>query len=309
MKQKHFLSILDFTSKEIFHLLQSALAFKKEPIEDRFSRKLLVSLYEKQSLRTRLSFERAMSDLGGAYTYYSMQDVGLGVRESIKDVARVCSRMCDIVCLRVYSHADTVEFASHSSIPVINALSDREHPCQALADILTILELRAGGDIEKLSLLKVAYLGDCNNNVTHSLALICGMLGIDFVCAAPKSYTMAHMVLEKARALASVNSSLMFQTNNPNKAVEGADVVYTDTWVSMGCENERDMRVKALKPYRVTSSLMSRAKETALFMHDMPAYRGFEVDSDVIDGKQSVIYDQAENRLHAQKALLAYLLA
>ncbi len=309
MKKKHFLSILDFTSKEIRSLLQSALVFKKEPNGELFARKLLVSLYEKQSLRTRLSFESAMNDLGGAHTYYSMQDIGLGVRESIKDVARVCSSMCDIVCLRVYSHTDIVEFASHSSIPVINALSDREHPCQALADILTILELHAGGDIEKLSSIKVAYLGDCNNNVTHSLALICGLLGIDFASASPKSYSMAQMVLKKARALARKNSSLMFQTNNPNRAVEGADIVYTDTWVSMGCESQRDSRVKALKPYRVTSSLMSRAKKTALFMHDMPAYRGFEVDADVIDGKQSVIYNQAENRLHAQKALLAYFLA
>lgn len=309
-KPKHFLSILDITDNELKHLLKQALTLKNQQLAgQQLAGKLLVTIFQKPSLRTRLSFEKAMNELGGQFTYYNMQDIGLGQRESIRDVAQVASRMCDVICARVFKHSDVVELAQHSHVPIINALSDLEHPCQALADMLTILEHKADKNIEKLHCLQVSYVGDCNNNVTHSLALACAMLGINFVCAGPLGYQMDNDILIKAHILADKNGSIIKQTNDPESAVQGADIVYTDTWVSMGCEAEKEERLKIFQPYQVIQELMKKAKPDALFMHDMPAYRGNEVASEVIDGPQSIIYQQAENRLHAQKALLVYLLA
>lgn len=307
---KHFISIADLTKTEIISLLKHALVFKQEKSPQAvLKNKLLVSVYEKPSLRTRLSFEKAMYDLGGSSAYYNMQDIGIGVREEIKDVARVASSMCDVLCLRVYRHTDITEFAAHSQVPVINALSDYEHPCQALGDLLTIFERKAGGNAESLQSLKVSYIGDCRNNVTHSLALACALLGIHFTSAGPPGYEMDQEIFARAQMIAKKNNESVRHSTNPREAVAEADIVYTDTWVSMGCEQEKRKRLLNLQPYQVTKELMSYAKSDALFMHCMPAYRGNEVTEEVIDGQQSIMYQQAENRLHAQKALLAYLLA
>ncbi|MEK9165303.1 MAG: ornithine carbamoyltransferase [Patescibacteria group bacterium] len=306
---KHFLSILDLTADELKYILKQALMLKGQPSgRHQLADKLLVTIFQKPSLRTRLSFEKAMNELGGQFTYYNMQDIGLGEREPIFDVAQVASRMCDVICARVFKHKDVAELAQYSRVPVINALSDLEHPCQALADVLTILEHKADKNMDKLKGLQVSYVGDCNNNVTHSLALACAMLGINFVCAGPAGYQMNNDILIKAHILADKNGSIIKQTDDPESAAQGADIIYTDTWVSMGCEAEKEERLKIFQPYQVTQELMKKAKPDALFMHDMPAYRGNEVTSEVIDGHQSIIYQQAENRLHAQKALLVYLL-
>jgi ornithine carbamoyltransferase len=308
MKPKHFLSILDISADELKYILKQALVIKAKPHSQELAGKLLVTIFQKPSLRTRLSFEKAINDMGGQFSYYNMQDIGLGKREPVRDVAQVASRMCDVICARVFKHSDLSELALHSKVPVINALSDREHPCQALADVLTILEHKVGNDLAKLNGLKVSYVGDCDNNVTHSLALACAMLGIDFACAGPVGYQMNQDILIQAHILADKNHSKVKQVIDPEQAVQGADIVYTDTWVSMGCEAEKQERLKIFQSYQVTQEMTQKAKPNTLFMHDMPAYRGNEVATEVIDGPKSIIYNQAENRLHAQKALLVYLL-
>src|SRR3989338_2865126 len=215
---RHFLSILDLTKAEIITILQHALVLKKEKLlKPVLKNKLLVSIYEKPSLRTRLSFEKAMYDLGCSCTYYSMQDVGLGVREEVKDVARVASSMCDVMCLRVYRHTDIIEFAVYSHVPVINALSDFEHPCQALADVLTIFECKAEGDPEKFQSLKVSYIGDCDNNVAHSLALICSLLGIQFASVGPPDYQMDTEIFWRAEIIAKKNHGSICHYTDPKR--------------------------------------------------------------------------------------------
>lgn len=234
--------------------------------------------------------------------YLAPSDIGLGKRESIADAAKVMSRMGDIIMARVFAHESVKEIAAHSSVPVINALSDVEHPCQALADVMTMWEHK-----KRLDGLRVAFIGDCENNVTHSLALMCATLGMHFKAAGPNGYKMNRDVAKKCSALAGESGASVEETSDPKKAVENADVVYTDTWVSMGDEAGRATRLKVFRPYRVTSALMNNANKDALFMHDLPAYRENEVEPGVIDGRQSVVWDQAENRLHVQKALMVWL--
>jgi len=306
--KKDFLSITDFTKKEIIDLIGLAINLKEEFISNGgnipyLKNKTLTMIFEKPSLRTRVSFETAMTQLGGHAINLSPADIGIGKRESVSDVSKVISSMTDIIMARVYKHSLIAEMAIYSSIPVINGLSDLEHPCQILADLLTIYEIK-----KKFRGLKIAYLGDSENNVTHSLALASGILGMDFMTASPSGYWMNKKIAQKGKKFAKKTGCHITETNEPMIAVDNADIVYTDTWVSMGDEKDKEKRLNIFPQYQVTNRLMSLAKKDAIFMHDMPAYRGYEVSSKVIDGKQSVVFQQAENRLHAQKALLVYLL-
>ncbi len=277
---KHFLSITDVDAKEIWQVLIMAKKLKEElkskgKNELFLKGKQMVMLFEKPSLRTKLSFDMAINQLGGHSIYFGPQEVGLGKREEVTDVSKVISSMADLVVARVFSHKELEKFAAASQVPVINALSDKEHPCQALADLLTIYEMKVlpADRHGELKGLKVAFMGDSKNNVATSLKFGCEMLGINFV------------------------------TNNP----VDANIVYTDTWVSMGNEAEKEKNIKIFKKYQVNKKLMSLAKPDAIFMHCLPAHRGLEVTDEVIDGVQSVVFEQAENRLHAQKALLLLL--
>lgn len=298
----NFLSITDLTAKEIRQTLKLAKNLKYTSRND-LKGKTMVMLFEKPSLRTKLSFDVAMNQLGGHSVYFSPQEFGLGTREPASDIGKVVSSMGDLIVARVFSHSSLKELAAASSVPVINALSDLEHPCQTLADFLTILEVKG-----KLEGLTLAYVGDGDNNVPHSLALGCGLLGVNFRCASPKGYWMNKEITKKAKEIASKTKVEIFETDDSKKAVKDADIVYTDTWVSMGDEKEKAKRLKIFKPYQVNEKLMQYAKKDAIFMHDMPAYRGNEVTTEIIDGPQSVIFQQAENRLHAQKALIEWLL-
>lgn len=306
--KKDFLLISDLTKNEIIYLIDLAMNLKNEFFSNSgnlpyLKNKTLTMIFEKPSLRTRVSFETAMTQLGGHAINLSPADIGIGKRESVVDVSKVISSMTDIIMARVFKHSLIEELAKYSSVPVINGLSDLEHPCQILADLLTIYECK-----NKFVGLKIAYLGDSENNVTHSLAVACGILGINFITASPRGYWMKKSNVQIAKKLATKNNCQIIETDSPVKAVSNADVVYTDTWISMGDEKEKKERLKVFPKYQVTSKLMNLAKKDAIFMHDMPAYSGNEVSTEVIDGKQSVVFQQAENRLHAQKALLIYLL-
>lgn len=300
-KMKHFLSVTDLSAKEIWQIFKLAKKLKHTSRND-LKGKTIVMLFEKPSLRTKLSFDIAFNQLGGHVLYFGPQEVGLGQRESVSDVAKVISSMADLIVARVFSHQALEELAQNSQVPVINALSDLEHPCQALADFLTIWEIKG-----KLEGLTLAYVGDGENNVPHSLALGCALLGINFRCGSPQGFRMSQDIVKKAKAIAG-NKTEILETDDPKKAVKGADVVYTDTWISMGDESEKAKRLKIFAPFQVNQKLMALAKPNAIFMHDMPAYRGNEVAAAVIDGPQSVVFQQAENRLHAQKALILWLL-
>lgn len=257
-------------------------------------------IFEKPSLRTRLSFETGMTQLGGHAIYLAPTDIGMGKRESISDTAKVVSSMADMIMARTFSQKTIEELAKYSKVPVINGLADLEHPCQILADLMTIWEAKG-----KLSGLIMGYVGDCENNVTHSLCLAAAILGINFKAAAPKGFWMNKDILKKAKKIS--KDIQIMETDNPYEAVQNVDVVVTDTWVSMGDEEEKTKRLQFFKPYQVNEELISQAKKDAIFLHCLPAYRGNEVTGEVIDGSQSVVFQEAENRLHVQKALLIYL--
>lgn len=301
MKGNNFLRISDLTPDEVWELVQKAESMKKGQTPRLMEGKIIALVFEKPSLRTRVSFEVGIRQMGGECVYLSKDDVGLGTREPEADVARVLDRWVDGVVARVYSHRSLEILAEHTSVPVVNALSDLEHPCQAIADLLTIYEHK--GSFEGLN---VAFVGD-GNNVSSSLALACSSVGANFVIASPKDYKIPTMVWEQAQQRASRKESKMRWVEQPTEAVIDADVVYTDTWVSMGHEAEKEERVKVFDGYQVNEKLLGGAKSDAVFMHDMPAYRGLEISDTIIDHPQSVVFDQAENRLHAQKAILAEL--
>lgn len=306
MSKKDFISITDLNAKEIWQVLLMAKKLKLHPGgggSNFFAGKSMVMLFEKPSLRTKLSFDIGFNQLGGHTVYFGPSEVGLGKRESVSDVSKVISSMADLIVARVFSNKDLEELAFNAKVPVINALSDLEHPCQALADFLTIWEIK--GQLKGLTL---AFVGDGENNVPHSLVLGSALLGINFKCASPKGYWMNQKIVEKAREIALKTGAKIIQTDDPKKVVKNADIIYTDTWVSMGDEGEPSERLKVFKHYQITQQLMSLAKKDAIFMHDMPAYRGNEVTVDVIDGPNSVILEQAENRLHVQKGLLVWLM-
>ena len=301
---RHFVSLGDLTPDELERLLEDALAQKRDPTPaDRPLRgRSLAMLFEKPSLRTRVSFEMAMVQLGGHATYLSPAEVGLGRRESVADVARVVSRYVDGIVLRTFAHETTEEFARWSSVPVINGLSDRSHPCQGLADILTVRERKGTGPD-----VAVTYIGD-GNNVCHSLMLGVALAGQTLRVATPAGYEPDGAFLAKAREIARATGATLTLGSDPREAVRGADVVYTDVWTSMGQEQEYERRRRDFQGYQLNAALLRLAKDDAIVMHDLPAHRGEEITDDVMDGPQSAVFDQAENRLHAQKALARWLL-
>ena len=301
MKGKDFLSIADLSPDEVGSLVQRAVRLKDGETIRPLEGKVVAILFEHPSLRTRVSFEVGIRQLGGECIYLSKEDVGLGVREPVADVARVLDRWVDAVVARVASHESLDLLAKHMKAPVINALSDVEHPCQALGDLLTIFEHKG-----TLDGLRVAFVGD-GNNIVSSLALACASVGADLVHASPKDYQVPSVVWEEAVRRSSLNGSRVGWVELPQHAVRGADVVYTDIWASMGQEEDRSERLEAFAEYQVDEDLMGHAKPDAIFMHDMPAHEGEEIAKGMLDHPHSVVFDQAENRLHAQKAILAEL--
>jgi ornithine carbamoyltransferase len=302
LQGKDLLSVADLSREDIQRLISGAIDMKAGGWTSSLSEKVLALMFEKPSLRTRLSFEVAMRQLGGHTIYLSPAEVGLGKRESVPDVARVLSRYVDVIAARTFSHQTLEVLADYAEVPVINALSDLEHPCQALADLLTIYEKKG-----KLEGLTLAYIGD-GNNVAHSLMLAASLTGINFRIASPDGYIVREEILNLARDYATSNGTGIFCTGEPTQAVSGADVVYTDVWTSMGQEAEAEQRCRIFAGYQVDTALMSLAKENAILMHPLPAHHGEEVAEGILDSLPSVVFDQAENRMHLQKALLADIL-
>lgn len=298
---RDFLSLDQFGAPEIEEILAAARYQKKRGASLSLSGKRIALLFEKPSLRTKVSFTAAIQELGGRNISLSREEVGLGEREAIADVARVLARYVDGIVLRTFSQRAVQELARHADVPVVNALTDEEHPCQALADLLTIAEHK--GAVEGM---RIAYVGD-GNNVALSLAQGATKLGAQVVVASPKGYEFS-AAAAAAIARAAKEGGALRLVASPREAVRGADVVYTDVWTSMGQEAESRKRARAFRGYRIDAKLMALAKRDAIFMHDLPAHRGEEVTDEVIDGPQSVVFDQAENRLHAQRALLHLLL-
>jgi len=304
--KRNFLAISDFSKDDLEKLLKLALSLKKEyfnrgnpPI---LKGKVLAMVFNKPSLRTRISFDMAMRHLGGDALFISPSEIGLGKRESIADVARVLSGYVSGIMARVFSHDHITELAKWASIPVINGLSDYNHPCQAFTDIFTMYE-----HFGKLQNLDVAFVGD-GNNVAMSLLHACAILGINFTISSPEGYDINMKAWETAEVLSTNSGSSIKQIRNPQEAVSDADVVYTDTWTSMGQEEEAKKREIAFPPYQVNSDLLKKAKSSAIVMHCLPAHRGQEITDYVADGPQSFLFNQAHNRLHAQKAILVDLL-
>jgi ornithine carbamoyltransferase len=300
---RHFLSIADLSPAEMTALLDDAEALKRDPVprDPPLRGRALAMIFEKPSLRTRLSFDVAMRDLGGHSSYLSPQEVGLGRRESVSDVARVVSRYVDVVVLRTFAHETLEEFAKWSAVPVINGLSDLSHPCQGLADIFTIRERKG-----RLDAVVAAYVGD-GNNVAHSLMLAAAKTGMTLRVASPEGFEPLPRYRELADAAARSTKATITYGPDPIAAVTGADVIYTDVWTSMGQEQEYERRRRAFQGFQVNRELLARAKPDAIVLHDLPAHRGEEITDDVIDGPQSAVFDQAENRLHAQKAVLRWI--
>ena len=302
MQSKDLLSVADLSSEDIRLLISNAIDMKAGGWRSLLSEKTLVLMFEKPSLRTRVSFEIAMRQLGGYSLYLSPDEVGLGKRESVSDVARVLSRYADAIVARTFSHQTLEVLSDYSDVPVINALSDLEHPCQALADLLTIYEKK-----ERLEGVTLAYVGD-GNNVAHSLLLAASLTGVNFRIASPNGYQVHERILHLAQDYAAESGAEIFCTEEPRLAVSGADVVYTDVWASMGQEAEADRRRQIFAAYQVNGELLSLAKEDAILMHPLPAHHGEEVAENILYSLQSVVFDQAENRMHLQKALLAEIL-
>lgn len=304
---KDFISIHDCTAEEIEKMLNLAVKLKAEQksgIPHPLLRgKTLGMIFTKSSTRTRVSFEVGMTQLGGYPLFLSSNDIQLGRGETIYDTAKVLSRYLDGIMIRTFAHQDVLDLAKYADIPVINALTDLLHPCQVMADLLTAYEHKG-----TLKGLKMAYVGD-GNNMAHSLMYGCAKVGMDIAVATPAQYTCDEEVISNAKADAAKSGSSVIITQDPEEAVKNADIVYSDTWVSMGQEKEKAERIKIFEPYQVNRKLFDKAKEDAVFMHCLPAYRGFEVTEDVIDSPNSVIFDEAENRLHAQKAVMATLMA
>ena len=302
MKQD-LLSIANIDRKEIENLIQQAGRMKKEGAPPLLSGKTLALLFEKPSLRTKVSFEIAIYQLGGHGVYLSPEEVGLGKRESVADVAQVLSRYVDGIVARTFSQETLDILAGHSSVPVINALSDLEHPCQALADLFTIYEKK--GNLPGLTL---AFIGD-GNNVANSLLLSACLVGMNFHFASPPGYGVKEAILNQGREFAARSNSQVLITNDPYEAARDADTIYTDVWTSMGQESEKEKRHLAFSGYQIDSRLLTSAKGNVLFMHPLPAHQGEEISAGLLDDPRSVVFDQAENRLHLQKALLVKLLS
>lgn len=301
---RHFLTLKDYTKEEILEILELGLEIKKEikskVFTPRLANQTLAMIFEKSSTRTRVSFEVGMYQLGGHALFLSNRDIHLGRGEPVKDTARVISSMCDMVMIRTYEQSMLEEFARYSKVPVINGLSDSYHPVQLLADYMTMMEF--GKDKNPI----VAYVGD-GNNMTHSWLMLASKLGFELRVATPKGYECDPLIIEDAMKFAEQSGAKITITNDPKVAVAGATVVTTDTWISMGQEEEKAQRLRAFQGYIVDDALMALAAQDAIFLHCLPAYRGIEVSEAVLDGEQSVIFEEAENRLHAQKGLMVWL--
>jgi ornithine carbamoyltransferase len=304
---EHFLSASDLSSEVLSALVDFSIVRKQQfragELQPRFAGKILAMIFQKSSLRTRLGFEAAMAQLGGHAINLEDHQIGLSRRETPRDVARVISSMADIIMARVYAHQAVVELAANATVPVINGLSDWAHPCQALADMMTIKE-----HFGKFAGLNVAFVGD-GNNVARSLLNACVKMGMSFGIASPAGYQLDQGTAEYAGAAAAQSGANVLITEDPAAAVADADAVYTDVWTSMGQEEEEAERTKVFASYQLNAELMQRAKPTAVVMHCLPAHRGSEITDEVMDGPRSIIFPQAENRLHSQRALLEVLLS
>lgn len=304
MDVRHFLTLKDYSKEEILEILDLGLAIKKEvkakEFKPRLANQTLAMIFEKSSTRTRVSFEVGMYQLGGHALFLSNRDIHLGRGEPVKDTARVISSMCDMVMIRTYEQSMLEEFARYSKVPLINGLSDSYHPVQLLADYMTMME--CGKDRDAV----VAYVGD-GNNMTHSWLMLASKLGFELRIATPKGYECDPAVVADAMEFAKTSGARITITNDPKEAVKGASVVTTDTWVSMGQEEEKAQRLRAFEGYIVDEALMALAQSDAVFLHCLPAYRGMEVSESVLEGNQSLIFEEAENRLHAQKGLMVWL--
>lgn len=304
---KHFLSVMDYDEGTLTHILDVARELKKEYREGGnrpiLKGRSLALVFQKPSLRTRVSFEIGMEHLGGYAFYLSPDEIGLGKREAIKDVAQVLGGYVSALMARVFQHEHIVELAEYAGIPVINGLSDYNHPCQAMADALTIIE-----EFGKMKGINISYIGD-GNNVAVSLMDIAVKLGANFTIANPVGYEMPQEAINAAREVARESHSRLTFLNDPSEAVADAQVIYTDTWVSMGQESQAESRIRTFKPYQVNQKLVDQAPKDVIVMHCLPSHRGYEITSEVQDGPLSRVIPQAHNRLHAQKGVLAYLLA
>ncbi|HMK49969.1 MAG TPA: ornithine carbamoyltransferase [Thermodesulfovibrionales bacterium] len=300
--KRDFLTVLDLSSKEILRLMKRSAELKAGVDSNRcpLIGKSIGLLFEKASTRTRVSLEVGVYQLGGQSIYMNPKEIQIGRGETIHDSAKVLSRYLAGIIIRTYSHDTLTEFASHASIPVINGLSDMHHPCQALADLMTIHEKK-----KRLKGVRMAFVGD-GNNVLHSLMEACALTGMDLTIACPKGYEPNPGILKKARA--SSGKGTITVVREPEKAAKGADVLYTDVWVSMGQEKEGARKKRIFRSYQINRKLLSYAKEDAIVLHCMPAHRGEEITDEIMDSPQSAVFDQAENRLHTQKALLEFLL-
>tara|TARA_B000000532_G_scaffold242155_1_gene235677 strand:- start:202 stop:1128 length:927 start_codon:yes stop_codon:yes gene_type:complete len=298
----NFLSSLDISPDELFHVLEIAENFKNKTLDIRFPDKALGLVFDKSSTRTRVSFQVAMSKLGGTTIDLNPTTSQIGRGEPIKDTARVLSRYCDVIAIRTFKHSDLEEYAKWSSKPIINALTDLEHPCQALADFMTIKE-----EFLDFKNVVLTFIGD-GNNVANSLILCGALLGVEVRVACPKGYEPNPVVIKKAKEIYKNKNSLKI-TNDVYSAVSGANVLYTDVWSSMGEENQKDEKEKDFNGFTIDGNLVEKADKDAIILHCLPAYRSKEISDEVIECKNSRIFDQAENRMHAQQALLACLLS
>jgi ornithine carbamoyltransferase len=306
LKGKDLLTLGDWTAEEIWQVIKTAEHIKMlrytgqryEPLAG----KTLAMIFAKPSTRTRVSFEAGVTQLGGHALYLSTNDLQLGRGETVGDTGRVLSRYVDGIMIRTFKHSHVEELAEAATVPVINGLTDDYHPCQVLADLLTIYEKKGGIDG-----LKLAYIGD-GNNMTHSLMLGGAKLGMSVVCASPAGLSPNPGIVQTAQRIGLMTGAEIAVVDSAPEAVEDADIVYTDVFVSMGQDSDREKKLAALANYQVTSALMAQARPDAIFMHCLPAHRGEEVEAEVIDGPQSVVFDEAENRLHAQKALMALVM-
>lgn len=305
--KRDLINLNDITSEELERIIDMSERIKKNPssVADAMRQKTLLMVFEKPSLRTRVSFETGMTKMGGHAIYYDVKTSPLGVGETIADTARCASRYVDIIMARLLKQTDTIELAKNSRVPVIDALSDVAHPCQIVADLLTIKEKK--GTLKGLNLV---YLGDADNNVTYSLMHGCAMTGINMQIATPQKESILNKkILEEARKTATKKGCSISVTGNIDSAMKNADIVTTDTWMSYHISPEqKEARVKSFMPYQVTKELMSKAKKDAIFMHCLPAKRGYEVTNEIVDGKQSVVFDEAENRMWTEMAIMLFLM-
>lgn len=304
--KKDLISIADLSKEDINRIIYKAIDLKEElKFENRLNYlngKILALVFEKPSLRTRVTFEVAIRQLGGSAIYLSQADIGLGKRESVADIARNLSRWVNAISARTFAHQTVLDLAKYSKIPVINALSDLEHPCQALADFLTIYEKHG-----KMESINLAWIGD-GNNVCNSLMLVAGLVGANMKIATPKGYEPNAEITQKALNYAKVSNAKITFTNNPQEAVKNSEFIYTDTWISMGQEAEAQKRRLIFSPFQVNKQLLQFAPANYYIMHCLPAHRGEEITDEVLDGPHSIVLDQAENRMHVQRAILSLLI-